>query len=113
MATNPHDTFMTAALLSAFTFATYILGVGVVKQVESITETIITMCQAPKNDGAPAHQNRGNNSSFSLTFTTYMACIAIEYLSKVVTKMIAGPWCHKSSRRPELIKLGVIQWQLN
>ena len=41
---------MMTVVISVSTFVTYILGVGIVEQLESITEMIIKMCQAPKTD---------------------------------------------------------------
>lgn len=50
IAADPHKKSMMTIVISVSTFVTYILGVGIVEQLESITEMIIKMCQAPKND---------------------------------------------------------------
>jgi len=50
LAADPHKKSMMTVVISASTFATYILGVGIVEHLESITGMIIKMCQAPKND---------------------------------------------------------------
>lgn len=50
MAADPHKKSMMTVDISVSTFVTYILGAGIVEQLESITEMIIKMCQAPKNE---------------------------------------------------------------
>lgn len=51
MAADPHKKSMMTVDISVSTFVTYILGAGIVEQLESITEMIIKMCRAPKNEG--------------------------------------------------------------
>lgn len=50
MAADPHKKSMMTVDVSVSTFVTYILGAGIVEQLESITEMIIKMCRAPKNE---------------------------------------------------------------
>ena len=50
IAADPHKKSMMTVAISASTLVTYILGAGIVEQLESITEMIIKMCQAPKNE---------------------------------------------------------------
>ena len=50
MAAYRHKKSMMTVVISASTFVTYILGVGIVNHLESIIEMIIKMCRAPKND---------------------------------------------------------------
>ena len=50
IAADPHKKSMITVFISASTFVTYILGVGIVNHLASITERIIRMCREPKND---------------------------------------------------------------
>lgn len=50
IAADPNKKSMITVFISVSTFVTYILGVGIVKHLESITEMIIKMCREPKND---------------------------------------------------------------